>query len=118
MHGARHGPSMRQYRYHKAHDMLRKARKHKNGYKNILYRWNKDDKYHKSLPDIGRTEEQIIQCDEIALEDHSNVATQQERNRNETSWKLSLNAEDVPEHHCLCFLVKCLLVKSVGLPGS
>ena len=27
-HGARHGPSVRQTMYHKAHDMLRKARKH------------------------------------------------------------------------------------------
>ena len=36
-HAARHGPSMRQTMYHTAHDMLRKARKHKRGgYKTIL----------------------------------------------------------------------------------
>ena len=63
------------------------------GYKNILDRWNNDDKYRKSSSDIGWTEEQIIQYDEIASEDHSYVATQQERNRNEKSWELSLNAE-------------------------
>ena len=50
-------------------------------------------KYRKSLSDIGWTEEQIIQYDAIALEDHSYVATRQERSRNEKSWKLSLNAE-------------------------
>ena len=64
----------------KAHDMLRKARKHKSGgYKIILERWLDDDKYRKSLSDIGWTEERVIQYDEIALEDHSNIATRQER---------------------------------------
>ena len=68
--------------------MLKKARKHKSGgYKNILDRWHDDDKYRKSLSDIGWTEEQIIQFDAIALEDHSYVATWQERCRNEKSWK-------------------------------
>ena len=62
---------------------------------NILDRWNKDDKYRKSLSDIGWTEEQIIQYVEIALEDRSYVAKQQERSRNEKSWKLSLNAEGI-----------------------
>ena len=56
--------------------MLRKARKHKSGcYKNILDRWNNDDKCRKSLSDIGWTEEQIIQYDKITLEDHAYTAT-------------------------------------------
>ena len=60
-HGARHGPSVRQTMYHKAHDMLRKARKHKSGgYKTILDRWHGDDKFRLSLSDVGWTEEQII----------------------------------------------------------
>ena len=63
--------------------------------KTILDRWNNDDKYCKSLSDIGWTEEQIIQYYAISLEDHSYVATQQERSRNEKSWKLSLNAEGI-----------------------
>ena len=82
--------------YCKAHDIRRKAHKHKNGgYKNILDRWNDDDKCRKSLSDIGWTEERILQYDEIALEDHSYVATQQERGRTEKSWKRSLNAEGI-----------------------
>ena len=84
---------MRQCMCYKAHEMLKKARKHKNGYKNILDRWNNDDKHHKSLSDIGWTEERIIQDNEIVSEDHSHVATKQERTRNENSSKLSLNAE-------------------------
>ena len=93
-HGARHGPSVRQTVYHKAHDMLRKARKHKSGgYKTTLKRWHDDGR--KSLSDIGWTEEQIIQYGAIALEDHSYVATWQEISRNEKSWNISLNAEGI-----------------------
>ena len=94
--GARHGPSMQKCMYYKAREMLKKARKHKNGgYRNILDRWNNDDKHHMSWSDIGWTEERIVQYDEIALEDHSCTATKEERSRNETSWKLSMNAEGI-----------------------
>ena len=82
-HGARHGPSVRQTTYHKAHDMVRKARRHKSGgYKDILDRWNDDDNYRKSLSDIGWTEEQIIQYDASALEDHSYNAQQRTTTHN------------------------------------
>ena len=68
IHGAGHGPTVRQTMYHKAHDMLRKARRHKSGgYKTILERWPHDDRYHKSLSDIGWTEDPITQYDSIAL---------------------------------------------------
>ena len=63
--------------------------------KNILERWHDDDKYCKSFSDIGWTEEQIIQYDAITLEDHSYVATWEERSKNGKSWKLSLNAVGV-----------------------
>ena len=46
--------------------------------KNILDRWHKDDTYRKSLSDIGWIDEQIIQCDDLALEDHSYIATREE----------------------------------------
>ena len=94
-HGASHGQSMRQTMYYKAHDMLRKARKHKSeGYENILDRWLKDDKY-RLCQILGGLRKQIIQYFEIALEDHSYVATWQERNRNGKSWTFSLNAEGI-----------------------
>ena len=63
--------------------MLKKADKHKNCYRNIRDRRNNDDKYRKSLLDIGWSEERVIQYDEIALEDLCYVATKQERGRNE-----------------------------------
>ena len=71
-HGAKHGASERQRMYYKAKEMLQNARQPKHGdYKTILERCHKDDNYRKSLSDIGWTEEQIIQYDELALEDHS-----------------------------------------------
>ena len=77
-HGARHGPSVRQTMYFKAHDMLRKAHSNKNGNcETILERWYKDDQYRKSLSCVGWTEEQK-QYDAIALEDHSYVSTTEE----------------------------------------
>ena len=65
------------------------------GYKTILERWHKDDNYRKSSSGIGWTEEQITQYDELALEDHSYIATKEERTHNEKSWVLKLNKEDV-----------------------
>ena len=80
--------------YFKAHDMLRKARKDRYGNcKTILERWYKDDKYRESLWDTGWTEEQIKQYDAIALEDHSHVAANEERRRNQKSCNISLNRE-------------------------
>ena len=59
--------------------LLRKARSNKNGNcKTILERWHKDDKYCKSLSDIGWAEEQIKQYDAFALEDLSYVASLEE----------------------------------------
>ena len=95
-HGARHGPSVPQTMYFKAHHMLRKARSNKNcNCKTILERWYKDDQHRKSLSNIRWTEEQIKQYDALALEDLSYVAKTEERSRNEKSWKISLNREGI-----------------------
>ena len=94
--GARRGPSVRQTMYFKAHDLLRNVRSNNNGNsKTILDRWHDNDKHRKSLSDIGWIEEQIIQYDAIALEDHSCVASWQERSRKEKSWTVPLNAEGI-----------------------
>ena len=44
-----------------------------------LERWHKDEQDRKSLSEIRWTEEQIIEYDKIALEDHSYVARRSER---------------------------------------
>ena len=71
-HGAKHGASERQRMYYKAKDMLHEVRQPKHGgYKNHLGKMAQGRTYRKSLSEIGWTEKQIIQCDELALEDHS-----------------------------------------------
>ena len=52
----------------------------------FLERWHKYDKYRKSLSDIGLTEEQILQYDELAFEDDSYVLTKEQRIRNRKGW--------------------------------
>ena len=58
----------------------------------FLERWYEDGFYLGSLSKLGWNEENIMEYDKIALEDHSCTATSEERRRNENSWKLSLNA--------------------------
>ena len=80
--------------FNKAKEMLQQARQPKHGgYNAILKRWPNDDKYRESLSEIGWIEEQIIQCDDLALEDHSSFATREERHRDEKSWVLKLDKE-------------------------
>ena len=81
--GAKHGPSERQRMYYKATERLQKARQPKHGgHSSILERWHNGDEYRESLSLIGWTEQQIIEYDRIALENHSYVATSAERIQN------------------------------------
>ena len=64
-----------------------------NGYKSILERWHKDDQYRNSLSLIRWTEEQLIEHDKIAMEDHSYVTTKPERIQNTKHWVLRLNQD-------------------------
>ena len=81
--GARHGPSERQRMYYWAKETMHEARQEKHGeHSSILARWLSDNKYRKSLSDIGWTEQDIMLFDTVALENHSHVATKAERIRN------------------------------------
>ena len=72
-----------------AEEMLQEARQPKHeGYQSIHGRWHKDDQYRNSWSLIGWTEEQIIEHDDIALEDHSYVATKCGRIQNTKHWVL------------------------------
>ena len=96
--GAKHGRSERQRLYCKGKEMLQKGRQLKHGgHKSILERWHKDDQYRNSLSLIGWIEEQIIEHDNIALEDHSYVATKPERIEHIKHWVLILNQGGAPQ---------------------
>ena len=76
--------------------MLPKAPQEKHGgHNSILERWHNDERHRDSLSRIEWTEQQIIQHDKLAFEDHSHVATKEERIRIRTTWVLKLNCEGV-----------------------
>ena len=75
--------------YHKARDMLRKAKLLKNGScETILERWHSDADYQQSISDEGWAEEKIKEYDALALEDLSYQATLEEMERWYGNWKL------------------------------
>ena len=78
--GPKHGRSERQIMFWKAKDMQRAAKNNKNGnHPTILSRRKADEEYQKSLGLIGIGEEEIRMYDQIALENHDNIATKAER---------------------------------------
>ena len=80
--GARHGASERQRVYNMAREMLHKASQEKHGeHSSILARWLSDNRYRKSLSDIGWTKKDIMLFDRIALDNHRYVATRAERSQ-------------------------------------
>ena len=92
--GSRHGQSMRQIMYHKARDMLRKAKLPKNGScETLLERLYTDAVYQKSLSGGSWTEEKLRQYDALALEHHSYEATPAERGRWQRNWHFVSNTE-------------------------
>ena len=92
--GVQHGASERQKMYFQAKQMLKKARQGKHGgHPTILSRWYDDQKYRKSLSDMGWGEHRIMLYDRVALETHIYVATRAERIHNSKHWILTLNAE-------------------------
>ena len=81
--GARHGPSERQRMYFKAQEMLYKAGQKKHGgHSSIFARWHS-----------GWTEQDIMQFDRLALDNHSHVTTKAEMIRNSEHWILKLNQD-------------------------
>ena len=82
----------RQVIYHKARDMLRKAKLPKNGScETILERWHTYSDSKKSISDEGWTEEKIQEYDALTLEDHSCDAPPAVRRRWQRNWIIILN---------------------------
>ena len=58
----------------------------------LLVRFLKSPRYRESQINIGWTEDHCARLDEIAAEDHSNIASAAERARRENAWVLVLNS--------------------------
>ena len=99
--GPKHGQYERQMRFHKAKEMLRKAKKH--GYPTILSRWEGEETYRSSLMTEGFREKDIWNFDQLALEKHDNIATRSERLlRYSQQWVLSKNSDGKQLSRHLC----------------
>ena len=106
--GPEHGVSERQVMFHKAKQMLKKARQGKHGdHPTIFLRWYEQQGYRKSLAEHNIGEREVMLFDRIALERHDFSATKAERLQNAKHWILRLNA-DLPQKPlrqtriCLC----------------
>ena len=85
--GAKHGPSEKQEMYNQANQMLKKARQGMHGgHPTILSRWYNDERYRKSLYDIGWREHHIMFFDRIAVEKHIYIAVRAERIHYSKHW--------------------------------
>ena len=75
-HGHRYGKKLGCKEYHTANQLQRRCRKKK--YDNIHDRFNRDKFFRKTMIELGRSEEIILEMDRLASEDHSHIATEAE----------------------------------------
>ena len=92
--GPKHGVSERQVMFHRAKQMLKKARQAKHGnHPTKLSRWYEQEGYRKSLAEHNIGEKELMLFDRIALERHDYTATRAERLQNAKHWILRLIAD-------------------------
>ena len=87
---ARRGNSEMQQKYYQAQESLRNAKKHK--FISILYMFQESETYRASQLE-HRDEEYCKELDQLALENHSYMATPKERQRRESTWVSTLNTQ-------------------------
>ena len=75
-HGHRYGKAPGCKEYHTANQLQKRCRKKK--YDNIHDRFIRDKFFRKTMIELGRSEEIILEMDRLASEDHSHIATQEE----------------------------------------
>ena len=75
-HGHRHGKALGCKEYHTANQLQRKCRKKK--YDNIHDRFIRDKTFRKTMIELGRSEEIILEMDRLAIENHTHIATKAE----------------------------------------
>ena len=94
-HGARHGKTEEQKKYHKAWDAWKRYCKRDDSqgehYKGIHDRFLRDRVYRDSQLLIGWTEQKCIEMDELAKQDHTYRLSKEEFKRYQGQWYLTLN---------------------------
>ena len=89
--GDRHGNSEMQKKHYQAEESLRKARKHK--VTSILHRFQESETDRASQLEHNCDEKHCKELEKFALENHSHLATPEERKRHENTWVLTLNCQ-------------------------
>ena len=88
-HGHRYGKALGCKEYHTANQLQRRCRKKK--YDNIHDRFIRDTWFRKTMIELGRSEEIILEMDRLASEDHTHIATQEEIDVYRGNWWIRSN---------------------------
>ena len=88
-HGHRYGKAPGCKEYHTANQLQKRCRKKK--YDNIHDRFIRDKFFRKTMIELGRSEEIILEMDRLASEDHTHIATQEEIDVYRGNWWIRSN---------------------------
>ena len=91
-HGHRYGKKASCKEFHTAKTTKKRGRKKQ--YKNIHDRFIRDTLFSKTMIELGRSEEVILEMDRLASEDHSHIATEQEIDVYRGNWWIRSNLVD------------------------
>ena len=86
--------------YHTANQLQKKCRKKQ--YKNIHDRFFRDLWFRKTMIELGRSEEVILEMDRLANEDHTHIATEEEPDVYRGNWWIRSNfvgSDTMPVRH-------------------
>ena len=99
-HGHRYGKKEGDKEYHTANQLQKKCVKRK--YKNTHDRFIRDLWFRKTMIELGRSEEVIIEMDRLADEDHTHIATEEEIDVYRGNWWIRSNfvgSDTMPARH-------------------
>ena len=88
-HGHRYGKKPGCKEYHTANQLQKRCRK--KHYENIHDRFIRDKFFRKTMIELGRSEEIILEMDRLASEDHCHIATQEEIDVYRGNWWIRSN---------------------------
>ena len=99
-HGHRYGKALGFKEYHTANQLQKRCRKKK--YDNIHDRFIRDKFFRKTMIELGRSEEIILEMDRLASENHSHIATKAEIDVYRGNWWIRsnvVNFDTMPTRH-------------------
>ena len=108
-HGHRYGKKEGCKEFHTAKQLQKRCRKKQ--YENIHDRFIRDTWFRKTMIELGRSEEVILEMDRLASEDHSHIAKEEEIDVYRGNWWIRSNLVDsdtMPIRHRPDFKKRCL----------